>query len=164
MIQRVQTLFLLAVAITMGLLFVFPIWEKSNLSKTRKVELDALYYYEYEAASASSAGWEEVSITPVFYIGIAAGLSAILAIIVIFLFKNRILQMKLSALNAFLIMASLGISAYFIYNGENEMGFESKGVFKPGFFLPVGALLLNSLANRFIKKDEKLVRSVDRIR
>jgi len=30
--------------------------------------------------------------------------------------------------------------------------------------MPVAALLFNVLANKFIRKDEKLVRSVDRIR
>lgn len=72
--------------------------------------------------------------------------------------------MKLCALNAFLMMATLGITAYFIYNGENALGFEGRGLFRAGFFMPVVGLILNSLASRFIRKDEKLVRSVDRIR
>jgi hypothetical protein len=72
--------------------------------------------------------------------------------------------MKLGALNAFVLMAFVAVATYFIYQGENQIEFESKGVFKVGYFLPLGTLLFNSLANRFIKKDEKLVRSVDRIR
>ena len=33
-----------------------------------------------------------------------------------------------------------------------------------GLFLPAAALICNMIANRFIRKDERLVRSVDRIR
>ena len=61
-------------------------------------------------------------------------------------------------------MAYIAAATYLIYKGENSLGMESRGLFKPGYFLPLGAMILNSLANRFIKKDEDLVRSVDRIR
>ena len=38
------------------------------------------------------------------------------------------------------------------------------GVFLLGFFMIPVAMIANTMANRFIRKDEKLVRSVDRIR
>jgi hypothetical protein len=164
MIQRVQTLFLLGVAIAMALMFVLPLWEKSNGDQSMKMELDVLYLYEYQKSAGDSSNWSESSRTPVFYIGIAAGLSSLLALIAIFRFKNRPQQIRINALGAFTIMATLGIAAYFIYMGENELGFQQRGIFKPGFFLPVGSLILISLANRFIKKDDALVKSVDRIR
>ena len=62
------------------------------------------------------------------------------------------------------MMAYIALATYFIYHGESKIGMETRGIFKPGYFLPLGAMILNSLANRFIKKDEDLVRSVDRIR
>jgi hypothetical protein len=38
------------------------------------------------------------------------------------------------------------------------------GVYGTGFWAILVAMVMNMLANRFIKKDEALVRSVDRIR
>ena len=90
--------------------------------------------------------------------------SCLVGLYTIFQYKKRLLQIKLGAVNAFIIMAFVATATYFIYTGENQIGFESRGVFHVGYFLPLAALLLNSLANRFIRKDEKLVRSVDRIR
>jgi hypothetical protein len=62
------------------------------------------------------------------------------------------------------MMAYIATATYFIYQGETELGMDIRGMFKPGYFLPLGAMIFNSLANRYIKKDEDLVRSVDRIR
>jgi hypothetical protein len=41
---------------------------------------------------------------------------------------------------------------------------ELQGNYLMGFYLPVVALLFNLLSNRFIRKDEMLVKSADRIR
>ena len=164
MLQRVQTLFLTGVIVFLGLMFVFPIWEKANPESGRKLVLDVYFMYDYQAAGASANQWEVVHKTPVFYIAATVVLAALMALYVIFRYDNRPLQIKLNAFNAFLVMATIAMCAWFIYMGEIEIGEHLMGTFKPGFFLPVGALLCISLANRFIKKDEDLVRSVDRIR
>ncbi len=161
MIQRVQTLFLLGFIICMALIFIFPIWEKSNPEDSIKYTLDAFYWTEF---AKKGDVWEFVSSKQVFYLAGLSMVSCFVALFSIFQYKKRLLQMKLGALNAFVVMAYVAAATYFIYQGENQIGFESKGIFKVGYFLPLGALLFNSLANRFIKKDEKLVRSVDRIR
>ena len=44
------------------------------------------------------------------------------------------------------------------------MGDEYPRQFKLGTMLPMGGLIFNSLANRFIRRDEKLVRDSDRMR
>ncbi len=162
MIQRIQTLFLLGVIICMSMVAVFPIWEKSNTET--KYTLDAFYWQEYHLNKMDSDKWDLVVNQQVFYL---IGLSAIVCLIAlyaIFQFNNRILQIKLGAINAFLMMAYIATATYFIYQGENKMELEIRGIFKPGYFIPLGGMMLNSMANRFIKKDENLVRSVDRIR
>lgn len=164
MIQRVQSLFLLGMIICMALLFVFQIWEKTNPENGMRYTLDAFYWQELVPNQEEPDGWKIVSSKQTFYLAGLAGLSALVALYSIFQYKNRLTQLKLGALNAFVIMAYVAVATYFIYTGEKEIGYEARGVFKPGYFLPLAALLLNSLANRFIKKDEKLVRSVDRIR
>ena len=49
---------------------------------------------------------------------------------------------------------------YFIISIQNEY----EGTFGFGLFIYAMAMLLNIVARRFIQKDEKLVRSVDRLR
>ncbi|WP_332913669.1 DUF4293 family protein [Algoriphagus boritolerans] len=50
-------------------------------------------------------------------------------------------------------------------NGINqEIAAEVAGSYQLGFWAILAAMVCNMLANRFIRKDEALVRSVDRIR
>jgi hypothetical protein len=147
----------------MGLVLVFPIWEKTAEEQDRRVTIDAFYLSLYEKAPDDQQ-WQASAQHPVFYIAIAAALSCILALYTIFQYTNRMKQIKLGALNAFLMMASVGIAAYFIYEYQAQVPGADQGQFELGIFLPVIALIMNSLANRFIRRDENLVRSVDRLR
>lgn len=163
MIQRVQSLLLLGVIICLALAVTFPIWEKTNPSTGIKYAMDAFYWQEFK--ESDNASWEMITSRPTYYIAGIGALVCLIALFSIFQFKKRGLQMKLGALNAFLMMVYIAMATYFIYQGESKIGIETRGIFKPGFFLPLGGMILNSLANRFIKKDEKLVRSsYDRIR
>ena len=163
MIQRVQTLFLLGVVICMALVIAFPIWEKVSTAEGLKYTLDALYWNEYSSAGQTDA-WELTESKPVYYLAGLSGLIALIALFSIFQFRKRPLQITLGAINAFLMMIFVGLTTYLIYTGEKGMAQDAHTNFGIGYFLPLGALLFNSLANRFIKKDEELVRSVDRIR
>lgn len=148
----------------MALLFVFPIWEKTNPEVGIRYTLDAFYWQELSPTQADGKEFEVVNSKPTLYLAGLAVVSCLVALFEIFQYKKRLLQIKLGAINAFVIMAYVAAATYVIYTGENQIGYEARGIFKPGYFLPLGALLFNSLANRFIRKDEKLVRSVDRIR
>jgi hypothetical protein len=164
MIQRIQTLFLLGVVICMAAVIIFPLWEKSNPELRQKYTLDAFYWQEFQGSGDGEDSWNLQNTKPTYYLAGISGLICLIALYSIFQFKKRTTQVKLGALNAFLMMAYIAAATYLIYNGENSLGMESRGLFKPGYFLPLGAMILNSLANRYIKKDEDLVRSVDRIR
>jgi hypothetical protein len=164
MIQRIQTLFLLGLVICMSLVLFFPIWEKTNQAGNAKFTLDAFYWVEYSLDTSAGGTWQIANSKTTFYLAATAVLACLVALFSIFQYKARLMQIKLGAINAFILMVYIGLATYFIYQGENRIGFEARGVFKAGYFLPLAALILNSLANRFIKKDENLVRSVDRIR
>jgi hypothetical protein len=101
---------------------------------------------------------------PYAYSGGIALLSIVVSWIAIFKFKKRLTQIKLGTLNSLLITGSLIYLAYLTYSAQSELLPNILGQYKLGFFMPVVALILNSIANRFIRRDEKLVRSVDRIR
>lgn len=141
--------------------FLFiPIWEKESMVDNKKASLDAFYLKEYTLQN----DWVETYTREAYYVAIFAILAVINSIFTIFKYKNRITQMKMVGLNAVLIMFAVGISAYLSIQGEGLFATDQKGTYLAGFYIPVGALLLNVLANRFIRKDEMLVRSVDRIR
>jgi len=164
MIQRIQTLFLSGIIICMALFLSLPIWEKTNPDKGITYTMDAFYWREYQTPTQDGALPQLMVENTMIYLAILAVAVSLVALYSIFQYRKRMFQIKLGALNAFLMMALIAIATYFIYNGENAIGYEDKGEFKPGYFVPLAAMILNSLANRFIKKDEDLVRSVDRIR
>lgn len=164
MIQRIQTLFLIGVVVCMALAVVFPIWEKSDSVAGVKHTIDAFYWHEYTTGGNGANEWTLTNTKSIFYIAGIGIVICLVALFSIFQFKSRLRQIKIGALNAFLMMAYIAAATYMIYQGESDIGLESRGIFKIGFFLPLGAMISNSLANRFIKKDEELIRSVDRIR
>lgn len=86
-----------------------------------------------------------------------------LAVVAIFLFNNRKNQLLVSRISflAYLVGIALTVIFYMrdaIYQGTAE---PNDGV---GLYLPIAGLILLILAMRYIGKDEKLVRSADRLR
>jgi hypothetical protein len=61
-------------------------------------------------------------------------------------------------------VATIGANYYYSSVGEQMLNVKLIGTFEAGFYLPTLALILNLLANRFIRRDEQLVRSMDRLR
>src|SRR5688572_10581190 len=156
MIQRIQSVFLLLLAIAMIVLLFLPIWSETIPQTNQELELTAFQLTNNAAANPTS--------TSSIAIGIIAIISACVALYEIFQFKNRLTQMKLGMLNSLLIAALLGAVVYYsLFVGE-EINPAVEGHKEAGFYFPLAALVLNSLANRFINRDEKLVRSVDRLR
>jgi hypothetical protein len=88
-------------------------------------------------------------------------ISAILTFITIFLFKNRKLQFVIGRLTILINFILLGILIFYSQNLSGEMEVSEKGI---GLLIPIFAIVLVVLANRAIKKDEELVKSVDRLR
>lgn len=84
-----------------------------------------------------------------------------LAIISIGKYRDRLLQMKLGALNSLFLAGT--IAAAFIFSNNLAEEFHG-GRFGLGLWLPGVAVLCNLLANRFIRRDEKLVRDSNRLR
>jgi glucan phosphoethanolaminetransferase (alkaline phosphatase superfamily) len=157
MIQRVQTIFLFLVAVAMGVTLGTPLWNQVggaadtwNLSAFMLTNLDSS-----GKVIQSSSKW---------YLAALASLAALLALISIFQYRLRSRQMLLNMINS-LVMVSLVAATFITSNGINEaIKAQDGGVYGTGFWAILVAMVMNMLANRFIKKDEALVRSVDRIR
>jgi uncharacterized membrane protein len=88
-------------------------------------------------------------------------ISAVLSIVTIFLFKNRKTQMKVTGLNILLNILLIGYLAYSLTSLPGGFSDSEKGI---GLVAPFISILMLVIANRFIKKDEQLVKSVDRFR
>ena len=90
------------------------------------------------------------------------GLSTTLTLFSIISFKKRQNQFVIGRLNIILNLILLGLFVYHSLNlsGETQVVSE-KGI---GMFLPILAIVLLGFANKAIKKDEDLVKSVDRLR
>jgi hypothetical protein len=136
MIQRIQTLYLfLAAGISAGLIFVFHLWTNNE-----GVKVFAHYNYTF--------------------LGLFIG-SALLSVISIFMFKKRKFQFILGRLNIILNFILLGIFVTQSLNLSGETNVSEKGI---GILLPIFSIVCLVLANKAIKKDEDLVKSVDRLR
>ena len=125
-----------------GLIFVFNLW------KTLKQSVFTLDLFQYDSILLKC-------------IPIAFLVSAILSIVTIFLFKNRQLQFVIGRISILINLFLLGLLIYVSLNLPGETMVSEKGI---GMFLPILAILLVVLANKAIKKDEDLVKSVDRLR
>ena len=136
MIQRIQTVYLLISAIiSAGLIFVFHLW-------TTQAEVP---FFAQEN---------------VYYFGLFIA-SAVLSLISIFSYKNRKSQFMLGRLNIILNFILLGLFVYQSLNISGEADVSEKGI---GILLPIFSIVFLVLANKAIKKDEELVKSVDRLR
>jgi hypothetical protein len=87
-------------------------------------------------------------------------LVALLHFAVIFLYKKRILQIRILVFTIVLLIGLFGMFFYFTYTGFTD----AKAAFKVPVVFPVVAAILDFLAIRAIGKDEALVRSLNRIR
>lgn len=95
--------------------------------------------------------------------GVATGFAALLPGVAIFLYKKRRLQMSLLVIEFILILAAAGSIGWYIWTTRNHLESGFWFSFYPVLIATV-ALLTNWFALRGVRKDEKLVRSVDRIR
>ncbi len=157
MLQRVQSVLLLIAAVAMGVFL-------ATNSYTRQIAADeSVIANPYHILH--SKGALAVSQKPVYYIATLAVLALGLSVFCVFQYKNRVRQMLLVALNSLFMGLSLGLMVYHIQNDAVTMG-DPSGVGKYGIGLYAAFIALgcNWVANRFIRKDEKLVRSADRMR
>jgi len=160
MIQRIQSIFLLLSSICMILFLFIPVWLKLDPASGEMYKV----FSTYMLFQANTESGLQYIFLPYAYSGGVAVLTVLISWIEIFKYKNRLTQIKLGTLNSLLMTGSLVYLVYLTYNAQSEILPNILGEYKLGLFMPAIALILNSIANRYIRKDEKLVRSVDRIR
>ena len=144
MIQRIQTLYLfISAVISLGLIFVFTLWKNAA-----DIDLFAMDLFEESNLV--------FKIVPILFL-----LSGLMSLISLVLYKTRLKQFILNRFNILINLILLGVLIYHLLTLSGEAEVSEKGI---GVVLPIIAIVLLVLANKAIKKDEDLVKSVDRLR
>ena len=150
MLQRIQTLFLLLASVCMLVATVTPL---------------ASFFYNgnpvvFEAMGLFRDGNLENSTWALFVIG---AISSLLSLMTVFLYKARIVQIRISIFNIFLMIGFYLYFGFLIFriNPEAGLQFQKIGI---GVIMPAIAIILTYLAIRKIGADEVLVRSLNRLR
>jgi hypothetical protein len=138
MLQRIQSIWLLLATMFNAVTFRFPFFSGDWSKDTVPVVIDL---------NALTTAW----------LTILTVLDGILAFVTIFLYHNRKLQLKLCYLGVFLTMVLL--TMYFINMGDFYSG--NVAIWAVFYFAILGCYIL---AARGIWKDEKLIKSMDRLR
>lgn len=156
MLQRIQTIFLLLVALCSLALFFLPL--AGFLSDLFYLKL---YLYAFENMTPDSE--LQFGILTVLPLLVINGAIILITMITIFSYKERIKQIRLLRIDMLLNMGLLvAIFVFYPYLLLNNIKLDSE--FEVGAYIPIINLIFLFLANRFILKDEKLVRSADRLR
>ena len=162
MLQRIQSVYLAIVAISTGLLFFFPLANFYNeLLGNYKFFIYGIKCMDPTPAVAFSAFFT----APLIFLVIV---SLIFTVATIFLYKNRLLQIRLCAFNM-LANIVLIMVIFFFYADKIKTMAHFPAEFRPdynysGMALPLISILFLVLSNYAIRKDEALVKSADRLR
>ena len=152
MIQRVQTLYLLLATAMMSLTLFLPL--ATIVCGGNELVLKAF----------TLSGLEDVeSVLPV-YLGAFLAVTTALLLVIIFIYKKRMVQIRLCVSAIVLLLGSAALIGLYCYRLCDLL--TSDLVFTLGFasLMPVVAIIPVVLAIRGIARDEALVRSLDRIR
>ncbi len=152
MIQRIQTVYLFLIAMLAAALLFLPL----------AVIQSGADFYSFDATGLNTAVGEAQLMYPTWGLFALAAIISLLAFVTIFLFKNRILQLRLCVFNALLMIGFYGLFFFFAWTFKGEM--EAKIGVKFALSFPLIMLILDYLAIRNIGADEALVRSLNRLR
>ena len=147
MIQRIQSLYLTVTVILCATLFALPFAEIATNG--------SVYLFNSKGISLDGV----VQQSGVFVV-IVIALIAVLHLISIFSYKNRMLQKKIVLVGMISLLGLFGLLFYYSYFSFTG----AKISFQTGFIFPLIAIIIDYLAIRGIDKDEALIRSIDRIR
>jgi hypothetical protein len=146
--QRIQTVYLLIAAGALGLQFFLPILRSSQTALDGIYQDGAVYSTESQGSM------------------IGLGITAISILIAIFLFGNRKWQRNFVMITILFLLTANLLGAYdFMIPTQQIQSLSHADIFPGlGAFMPLISLVAMFLAYKGIKKDDKIVQSMDRLR
>lgn len=151
MIQRIQTvyMFLAVVAVMVGLFTPVGHFHQDGIETLGFNNL-------WLSLADGTKNWSPWAMC------VLLALVAILSLVAIFLYKRRMIQVRLTVISGLLLIGYYIVFGVFVYVFKGRYGGEFILNWTAG--LPAVALILEYLAFRGIMKDELIVRSLDRLR
>ncbi len=144
MIQRIQSLFFLAASLLFGAEF-------------------ATSFASSESAVNGIFSDQKYNIHDHVMFQILVGLGVLVSLVALFMYKNRARQIQLGYLVITLSVIFPIVVILFYLNATKDIGAVVIND-QIGLYLPLGIMVAGFLAVRFVRKDEKLVQSMDRLR
>ena len=147
MIQRIQTVYILLAGVLTAILYKLKLADLS-------VNNELMEFFAKGIFKGEDIVYNGLPLM------VLIGIITVLHFAGLFLYKKRILQIRILVFSIILLLGLFGLFFYFTY-----MGFEgAKVAFKIPVAFPLIAVIIDWLAIRAIGKDEALIRSLNRIR
>jgi hypothetical protein len=155
MLQRIQSIYLLLAGLVLAALFVFPLVHGVYVSGTSTAVMVTGIYQDISGQSTHTTLFAALSVATVFV--------ALLPVIIIFMYKNRSRQIALCYGTMLVIIAYSYWVAQTVKKaiGDAYLNMSNYGI---GIILLSVSVLLIVMAQKAIQRDEKLVKSADRLR
>lgn len=155
MIQRIQTLYLFAIVILSCITFFLPVADliQATTGIHYLIDYKGIYLVNASGNTFNSSVWGLTAI---------AAIIPIFALYTIFSFKNRLKQIRLCVLNMLFMLLYYVILITYVWLASQRLNVDWHLRFVTVF--PLINLIFNYLAIGGIGKDEKLVKSLDRLR
>ncbi len=156
MIQRVQSIYFLLAALALYALFLFPLVHNVYTADGKPVTISVTGVFQDNGGQMAHTQ---------FFVGltIATAVVGIIPLIIIFLYKNRKQQIALSYSAIFVI---IGLTAWMEHSVETVVDHATIQIsnFGIGVLLSCVSILFLVMAIKAIQRDEKLIKSADRLR
>jgi len=155
MIQRIQTVYLLIIVILSGFVIFSPLADLLN-------NADKLYYLvDFKGISLIQTTGNVIE-SRIWALTSVSMVVPILALIAIFSYKNRIKQIRLTVINMLFMLCFYVFLVLFIWPACSRL--HADWHLRVVSVFPLVNLILSYLAIGAIGKDEKLIKSLDRLR
>ncbi|HHT22230.1 MAG TPA: DUF4293 domain-containing protein [Bacteroidales bacterium] len=154
--QRIQTLYFILVIGLMTAAILLPNAEFFLQEKNITYQLDSRGMVELDEQGAAKGVIGTNPLTFLF------GFIIFIALYTIISFKNRRRQIRMATINLLLIIIYIAAMVIYIMVAKNKLN--AIVTWNYPVIFPLIALIFNYLGMRGVAKDEKLVRSLDRLR
>ena len=163
MIQRIQSIYLLLAAVAILTCFFFPIIS-FQVDKSLEGEAQVIQQYEISTyAKYEIIDGQKIEIQKNILESIFVSVIALIALIAIFVFQDRTVQMQLTRLYLFVCIILIVVLVINIYKEINIYGIMNKK-FLLAAYMPSVGIIFSYLASRAIQKDQDKINAADRLR
>ncbi|PKP20615.1 MAG: hypothetical protein CVU05_08710 [Bacteroidetes bacterium HGW-Bacteroidetes-21] len=154
MIQRIQSIFILLSIIATALMFNIPFASIYHPDAGIFIlKATGLYQFVQE---------QEILQSAIYPLLIIISITLFFQVVSLFLYKKRILQIRFCTFSILFHLGILIMAIYYVYQATSNNNATTQYGFS--LILPVIAVIMNYLASRYIMKDEKLIKSLNRLR